>query len=557
MLRKIIKKISKVTVAAGVAMAILTSMASATSIKDYPRVAVMNFGNKAITSKGFRDQDFNLCTEYAIYQLQASGWFDLIDYEELNTIAQMHNINNSGLVDPSTIVAMGQFAGAEYMIVGNVTGLTLKENIAGLQVKNAKAGVGEHVVNASVAVRIVDIKTGRIMGAGIGKGSSTSTLTEIGFIKDKWVERMTGRSTTRDVANILIDEYNRNKTNRNENENNRNSDSSHMDYNNGSSASGNSNSSYGANQNYNDQYGNQANSNGSANFNASSNRNLNDSTHANSNYGNSARQDYDGDTHSNRTLSDNVTDTGSTHSDEHADYKYDEGDTQHIWGPGQVASGSGFTGRDQNTNWDIERTSGDMTSVYNTAGGKRELNDSKNSNYKNDHNQTLTDNTTTSNHQTNTQNDSGYSNSSSDRILTDNSNANAHSNYNDNASNSGYANGNANQSENYNSSYNDNSRNYENMNTNNNSSNSSNYNRNTSDTNINKANNTETNTSDNRYYTMVKEQEVYGITIGTKQVSEIQVINAISKAIRDAFYGKMGLLTTLNDGKPLNIKTGF
>ena len=24
-----------------------------------------------------------------------------------------------------------------------------------------------------------------------------------------------------------------------------------------------------------------------------------------------------------------------------------------------------------------------------------------------------------------------------------------------------------------------------------------------------------------------------------------------------AFYGKMGLLTTLNDGKPLNIKTGF
>ena len=95
------------------------------------------------------------------------------------------------------------------------------------------------------------------------------------------------------------------------------------------------------------------------------------------------------------------------------------------------------------------------------------------------------------------------------------------------------------------------------MNTNNNSSNSSNYNRNTSDTNINKANNTETNTSDNRYYTMVKEQEVYGITIGTKQVSEIQVINAISKAIRDAFYGKMGLLTTLNDGKPLNIKTGF
>ena len=56
---------------------------------------------------------------------------------------------------------------------------------------------------------------------------------------------------------------------------------------------------------------------------------------------------------------------------------------------------------------------------------------------------------------------------------------------------------------------------------------------------------------------MVKEQDIYSITIGTKQVSEIQVLNAISKAIRDAFYGKTGLLTVLNDGKQLKIKTGF
>lgn len=425
-----LSKLKKAIISAGLALSMITSVASATSVKDYPRVAVMNFGNKAITSKGFRDQDFAMATEYAIYQLSASNWFDLIDYEELNTIAQMHNINNSGLVDPSTIVAMGQFAGAEYMIVGNVTGLTLKENTVGLQANKAKAGVGEHVVNASVAVRIVDIKTGRIMGAGIGKGSSTSTMTEIGFIKEKLVERMTSRSTTRDVTNILIDEYNRNKTSRNESEKNRNSDSSHQDYSSGASASENTNSSYGANQNYSDQYGNQANSNGAANANANSNRNLNDSSYTNGN-------------------------------------------------------------------------------------------------------------------------------SSSERVLTDNSGSSANSSYYDNASDSGYAKGDANQSENYNSSYNENVHNNESMNTSNSSSNSSSYNRNTSDSTVNKANNTETNTTDDRYYTMVKEQEFYGITIGTKQVSEIQVLNAISKAIRDAFYGKMGLLTTLNNGKQLDIKTGF
>ena len=54
-----------------------------------------------------------------------------------------------------------------------------------------------------------------------------------------------------------------------------------------------------------------------------------------------------------------------------------------------------------------------------------------------------------------------------------------------------------------------------------------------------------------------RESEDYKITIGTVQVSDIQVRNAISKAVRDAIYGKMGLMTTLNNGKPLKIKTGF
>lgn len=597
MLRKIIKKIPKVTVAAGVAMAILTSMASATSIKDYPRVAVMNFGNKAITSKGFRDQDFNLCTEYAIYQLQASGWFDLIDYEELNTIAQMHNINNSGLVDPSTIVAMGQFAGAEYMIVGNVTGLTLKENTAGLQVKNAKAGVGEHVVNASVAVRIVDIKTGRIMGAGIGKGSSTSTLTEIGFIKDKWVERMTGRSTTKDVANVLIDEYNRNRTNINESERNRSNDSSHQDYSNGSSASGNANLSYGANQNYNRQQSAYDNSNGG--YSGQYNNVLSSSNAANNiinNTTNISAQDnqsiYEYGGHSYQLYNmgctwfearDYCNSKGGhlviieNQGEQNfiADIVRKEGNRNSYWMGAFKENGifkwinGEYLGY---TNWayqqpDNFRGTEDALMIYRgqnpitrnefatwndlTPDGTcygEEFFGTHNFGFicewdKVVNNSTVPQ-TTTINTQQSTMNST-------------NSNGSVSGQYYNNANSGIVDNYNANQSQNYNSSYNDNVSNYENMNTSNSSNNSSDYNRNTADSTVNKANNTETNTSDNRYYTMVKEQEVYGITIGTKQVSEIQVINAISKAIRDAFYGKMGLLTTLNDGKPLNIKTGF
>lgn len=170
-------------------IAVLVLMACATpsyaaNIKDFPRVAIMNFGNKAITSSGLREHDFSSATEYAIYQLSACGWFDLVDYEQFSTMAKIHSVNMSGLVDPTTTVAMGKFLGAQFMVIGNVTGLTTKENEFGYQHGN-RGGLSnaQHVVTANVAMRIVDIETGRIIVAGLGKGSSTSTHTEISFKK--------------------------------------------------------------------------------------------------------------------------------------------------------------------------------------------------------------------------------------------------------------------------------------------------------------------------------------------------------------------------------------
>ena len=194
-----LKKILGSTVLIG--SMLLSATVSATGIKDFPRVAVMNFGNKAITSEGLRDTDMSSATEYAIYQLSASGWFDLIDYEQLSTIAKMHKINMTGLVDPSTTVAIGKFAGAEYMIVGYVTGLTVKESEASVQWDRAKAGNAKHNVTANVMVRIVDIATGRIVAAGIGKGSSASTSTEITY--QKYRNRKYGNTTTDSISDSV------------------------------------------------------------------------------------------------------------------------------------------------------------------------------------------------------------------------------------------------------------------------------------------------------------------------------------------------------------------
>ena len=183
--KRIFRYICSTLFASGIIFSIfLSSTVKAADVHSYPTVAVMQFGNKAITSQGLRRYDFDSASEYAIYQLLASGWFDLVDYEQLSNIAKMHEINMSGLVDQSTAVQLGKFAGAQFMVVGNVTGLTSKES--GLDYQHGRSGglgVDVRTVIANVAIRIVDIETGRIVGAGLGKGESASSNVEVVFDK--------------------------------------------------------------------------------------------------------------------------------------------------------------------------------------------------------------------------------------------------------------------------------------------------------------------------------------------------------------------------------------
>lgn len=183
--KRIFRYICSTLFASGIILStFLSSTVKAADVHSYPTVAVMQFGNKAITSQGLRRYDFDSASEYAIYQLLASGWFDLVDYEQLSNIAKMHEINMSGLVDKSTAVQLGKFAGAQFMVVGNVTGLTSKES--GLDYQHGRSGglgVDVRTVIANVAIRIVDIETGRIVGAGLGKGESASSNVEIVFNK--------------------------------------------------------------------------------------------------------------------------------------------------------------------------------------------------------------------------------------------------------------------------------------------------------------------------------------------------------------------------------------
>ena len=97
------------------------------------------------------------------------------------TVARMQSMNLSGFVDPATAPALGKFLSAQFLMVGALTGMTVKESGAKVGAMGSKAGLSKHKVTANVTVRFVDMETLQIVGSGMGTGESSSTSAEISF----------------------------------------------------------------------------------------------------------------------------------------------------------------------------------------------------------------------------------------------------------------------------------------------------------------------------------------------------------------------------------------
>ena len=465
------------------------SLVSATDIKDFPRVAVMNFGNKAITSQGLRDQDFSSATEYAIYQLSASGWFDLIDYEQLSTIANMHSINMSGLVDPATTVEIGKFAGAEYMVVGYLTGLTTKENVLGYQ-HGDKGGFdnAQHVVTANVAVRIVDIKTGRIIVAGLGKGSSTSTYTELKFTKYR-----NRKIETEDISNTVTrDQKNEYTRNSNTTNNQSNTYDKNKKNNQNTTRTDESSNTYGKENTINKKSDNTVHDTRKNTINKTP------SVILKGDVNNDGVVNNDDVVLLKQVLDDYDVDYDVSNADMNGDGEITitdlsqlkmlvENTPNHTIYPDLV-----IDSENTDSNQEYKKENSNATTTTDTIGKETSKTDS------------LENNTSTTENKTNSSN-----------ITSINENETTETQHSSNERNSSV------------------------------------------DETINQADNVNTVLTNNKNISYERAQLDYVIKIGTVEVSDVQVRNAISKAVRDAIYGNMGIMTTLNNGKKLKIKTGF
>ena len=137
------------------------------------RVAVIPFRVRASVDADLMQEDKESATEYVTVELEKSGRFIIEEREHLSDlIDEQIGVGQSGLIDPSTAARIGMLEGAQYLLLGSITDVSVIKKVGQV------AGVGgkSFKVSIDLTARIVDVETGRVVLAGTGSGTSTSRV---------------------------------------------------------------------------------------------------------------------------------------------------------------------------------------------------------------------------------------------------------------------------------------------------------------------------------------------------------------------------------------------
>lgn len=142
---------------------------------------------------------------------------EVIERSQLEAVLREQQLARSGIVDPATAVEMGKILGVDYILGGRITEFGIRdESQLGGVIAQFSVGVRVRRSTARVKadVRLIDVRTGRILMAETGEGRETrNDLTLVGaklfdwlagvdFGSREWAESQIGRATRRAVDDI-------------------------------------------------------------------------------------------------------------------------------------------------------------------------------------------------------------------------------------------------------------------------------------------------------------------------------------------------------------------
>ena len=175
------KRTSLWLVGALVAAAIAPNLVSAADKSTKPRIAVIEFKNKADNQWWFHG-GAEAAQDVFVTELVKSGKFRVVEREQLAALMQEKGLTLSGDVDPSTAVKVGKLLGVNYLLTGSVTEY-------GAQKKGAHGGgfgglpgfnVGKTTFTAALNARLIDTSTGEIVWADEARSEDSHSNVDVG-----------------------------------------------------------------------------------------------------------------------------------------------------------------------------------------------------------------------------------------------------------------------------------------------------------------------------------------------------------------------------------------
>ncbi|MBO4779304.1 MAG: hypothetical protein J5497_01560, partial [Selenomonadaceae bacterium] len=148
-------------------------------IVETSNIAIMDLG----THEGAVPFEINIfnagkaSSEYLIQRLFEVGKFNVMDRTLVEDKIRESNLNTTGLIDPDTAKKIGDILGADYLVYGNVNDVTLSET--GGSTGGVGLDISKITVKAHIIVRVMEVKTGKIIGAAKGEGKSRGSFLRI------------------------------------------------------------------------------------------------------------------------------------------------------------------------------------------------------------------------------------------------------------------------------------------------------------------------------------------------------------------------------------------
>lgn len=131
-------------------------------LMDNPRVAVFPIASQIANKSIVVDEGaYTEIRTMVDYDLRSFSSFDMLERPDIDKVLTEQEFSHTVVVDPSTAAKLGKILGAEYIVLGAVTGLARVD--------------GEYA--GRVTLRMVEVETARIVLTGMGN-SKSKTINE-------------------------------------------------------------------------------------------------------------------------------------------------------------------------------------------------------------------------------------------------------------------------------------------------------------------------------------------------------------------------------------------